>query len=59
MGEEGLVLVVKALVGMDGLRWVRMGWDVCEGGTGTDLDGIGWYGRSGVGEESLGLGWRA
>ena len=49
MGEEGLVLVVKALVGMDSLRWVRMGWDVFEGGTGTDLDGIGWYGRSGMG----------
>ena len=26
-----------------------MGWDGCEGGTGTDLDGIGWYGRSGMG----------
>ena len=25
-----------------------LGW-VCEGGTGTDLDGIGWYGRSGMG----------
>ena len=26
-----------------------MGWDGCGGGHGTDLDGIGWYGRSGLG----------
>ena len=43
-----------------------MSWNGCEGGPGTDLDGIRWYGRSGMsmeglglGEESLGLGWRA
>ena len=26
-----------------------MGWHGCGGGTGTNLDGIGWYGRSGNG----------
>ena len=31
------------------------GWDGCRGGPGTDLDGLGWYGMSGMGLE--GLGW--
>ena len=30
-----------------------MGWDVCGGGPGTDLDGIGWYGKSGMILEGL------
>ena len=36
-------------MGVDGLGWV---WR----GPGTDLEGLGWYGGSGVGEENLGLG---
>ena len=32
-----------------------MGWDGYRGGPGTDLDGLGWYGMSGIGQE--GLGW--
>ena len=42
-----------------------MGWDGCGGDSGTDLGSLGdkkvweWLGGSGVGEESLVLGWRA
>ena len=32
-----------------------MSWNGCEGGPGTDLDGIRWYGRSEMSME--GLGW--
>ena len=42
MGVEGLRGVLKALVGMAGLRWVVMGWDGCVGGPGTDPDGLEW-----------------
>ena len=28
---EGLVWVLKALVGMEGIGYVGMGWDGCEG----------------------------
>ena len=53
---EGLILVMKALVGMgssDGCGWVGMG-------AGTDLNGLGWYDRSGLVEPGTlmeGLGW--
>ena len=46
---------MKALVGMGVLRWVGMGLDGCGRGPGIDLDGVGWYGMSGMGIE--GLGW--
>ena len=49
MGVEGTRWILKVLVGMNGLRWVRTGWDGCGGVPGTDLDGIVWYGRSGLG----------
>ena len=51
MGVEGLILAMKALVGMggsDGCGWAGMGPE-------TDLNGLGWYDRSGMGIE--GLGW--
>ena len=53
---EGLILGMKALVGMrgsDGCGWVGMG-------PGTDLNGLGWYDRSGLVEPGTlmeGLGW--
>ena len=28
---KGLIWVLKALVGMEGIRYVGMGWDECEG----------------------------
>ena len=31
-----------------------MGWDGCEGGPGTDLDGIEWCGRCGTGKRVYG-----
>ena len=54
---EGLRWVFKALVGIRGLRWVQMGWDGCRGGPGTDPDGLGWYGMSGMGLEQWFLNW--
>ena len=38
-----------------GLRWAWMGWDGCGRGPRTDLNGLGWNKRSGMGRE--GLGW--
>ena len=38
-----------------GLRWAWMGWDGCGRGPRTDLNGLGWNKRSGMGKE--GLGW--
>ena len=34
-----------------------MGWDGCRGGPGTDPDGLGWYGMSGMGLEQWFLNW--
>ena len=49
MGVDRLKWVLKSVVDMESLRWVYMGWDGCVGGPGNNLDGIGWYGRSGTG----------
>ena len=34
---------------MDALRWERVGCDGCGWSPGTDLEDLGWYGRSGIG----------
>ena len=60
MCVEGLVWVLKTLVGMEGIGYVGMGWDGCEGAwVGEGVLKLIWkvhgeYGTSGMGIESLG-----
>ena len=57
---QGLAWVLKALVGMEGIGYVRMGWDECEGAqVGEGVLKLIWevqdeYGTSGKGVEALG-----
>ena len=41
MCGEGLQWLLKAVVGIESLRRVQMGWDGCGGGPGIDLEGLG------------------